>query len=159
MLWHTLWLLAKARNLLKVKINCRAQKRVIQLSRTTKFSSQASTCTCTVYSCNSSFSCLLLPSGQLPGKHIFWINHELFNVFNDPGETKCDNWLFEGLTGIQVFWGPEHDVVKMLIENYSRKAMWAPSSGGYPCLDALTTQRPTDTSLYSLRQKYLIFKQ
>ena len=90
---------------------------------------------------------------------IFWINHELFHTFNDPGEANCDNWLFEGLAGIQVLSGPEHDAVKMLIENYSRKAMWAPSSGGYPRLDVFTTQRPTDASLYSLRQNYLIFKQ
>ena len=87
---------------------------------------------------------------------IVWINHELFHAFNDPGEAKCDNWLFEGLAGIQVFWGPEHDVVKMLIENYSRKAMCVPSSGGYPRLDVFTTQRPTDASLYSLRQNYLL---
>ena len=89
---------------------------------------------------------------------IFWINRELFHAFNDPGEAKWDNWLFEGLAGIEVFSGHENDAVKMFIENYSRKAMWAPSSGGYPRLYVLTTQRPTDASLYSLRQNYL-FKQ
>ena len=87
---------------------------------------------------------------------IFWINHKLFHAFNDPGEAKCDNWLCEGLAGIQVLSGPEHDAVKMFIENYSRKVMWAPSSGGYPRLDVLTTQRPTDASLYSLLKDKII---
>ena len=53
---------------LRWKLIARPKKRVIQWSRATRFSSNASTCTCTVYSCSSNFSCLLMPNGQLPGK-------------------------------------------------------------------------------------------